>query len=347
MRKPDINFIPPRGKFSGRKFSLPSFFALRARPHILLGAFLVVVGVGVASFYLFKFSGGNLFEPQNEPEGQVAGATCEVTGQLPKDWLVKYFGTEDECDPKVSGAEGDGDQDFMPNLEEYHFGTNPTAPDTDHDGLYDGEEIAFNKNPLGEGYLQIEEAAAEEYVQSLGPEYEQYSQDNIRKEVEDTFQPQREIILELPADDELIIIGENNLAGYEKYFNETKSLAQAEGKDIDKVFNNLFELSAQELQTYIDTLNAKIQLLKTIPVPSEIVNIHKFKIAQYRAGIKLFELLQNSYDPESDNKQFWADYFYQTVVAQQAGTLELLAWGELFDRLKASGEMPESFAGNP
>jgi len=42
----------------------------------------------------------------------------------------------------------DSDNDGLKDGEEYIYGTNPTSPDTDRDGLSDKEEISRNLNPL-------------------------------------------------------------------------------------------------------------------------------------------------------------------------------------------------------
>jgi len=53
---------------------------------------------------------------------------------LPDWWEMQYFGN------LLQTAEGDADEDWLTNLEEYQLGTDPTNPDTDGDGLPDGWE---------------------------------------------------------------------------------------------------------------------------------------------------------------------------------------------------------------
>lgn len=62
-------------------------------------------------------------------------------------WEVEYFG-----DLTRDGT-GDWDDDFLTDLAEYYAGTNPTAFDTDGDGIPDGEE-----DPDGDGLLNYEES---------------------------------------------------------------------------------------------------------------------------------------------------------------------------------------------
>jgi hypothetical protein len=59
---------------------------------------------------------------------------------LPDGWEVKY--DLDPTDPTgENGADGDPDGDGLTNKEEYDNNTNPRKPDTDGDGLLDGEEV--------------------------------------------------------------------------------------------------------------------------------------------------------------------------------------------------------------
>lgn len=314
--KSQINFIQPRG-YQRRMFL------------VTVGIFLLAFGSGAFGFYSYgRFDGSSAKQ-------QVAGTS--TTQILPKEWLQKYFHIDDENDVAVGGASGDPDDDILSNFEEYTLGTDPTNPDTDGDGSYDGEEVAFNKNPNGDGPIQISQASAEEYISKLGPEYQQFSQENIKKQVEEFFQPNREIVLDLPDDKDLILTNDNDKAGFEKYYEDTKAVGAAEEQDIQKIQDGLFDLPQNDLQNFIDKLQAQKKILYQTPVPSEIVNIHKLKIAQINAGTKIFEIIRDNYRPDSDNQQFLSDFFYQSVAAQEAGTLELLAWKELFDKLKDQG----------
>jgi hypothetical protein len=54
---------------------------------------------------------------------------------LPDSWEYDYFGNLSQ-----SGTD-DPDEDGLTNLEEYQAGTDPTNPDTDGDGLSDGDEV--------------------------------------------------------------------------------------------------------------------------------------------------------------------------------------------------------------
>jgi hypothetical protein len=62
---------------------------------------------------------------------------------LPDDWEIRFFGNLDQ-----TGA-GDPDGDGLDNATEFALGTFPNDPDTDKDGLSDGEEVNVTKtDPL-------------------------------------------------------------------------------------------------------------------------------------------------------------------------------------------------------
>jgi hypothetical protein len=73
----------------------------------------------------------------------LSGST--VGDGIPDDWKVAHG--LDPNDPNV--ALEDPDHDGLTNLEEYQQGTDPNNPDTDGDGLSDGDEVhVYHTNPL-------------------------------------------------------------------------------------------------------------------------------------------------------------------------------------------------------
>jgi hypothetical protein len=76
---------------------------------------------------------------------QVVLAGSTVGDGIPDDWKVAHG--LDPNDPNV--ALEDPDNDGLTNLEEYQAGTDPNNPDTDGDGLSDGDEVhVYHTNPL-------------------------------------------------------------------------------------------------------------------------------------------------------------------------------------------------------
>lgn len=82
---------------------------------------------------------------------------------MPDKWEVKYFGNTSR------DGTGDYDHDGLNDLQEYRYGTSPTAADTDGDGMPDGWEKQYGLDPLvrddsgdkdGDGYTNLQEYKA-------------------------------------------------------------------------------------------------------------------------------------------------------------------------------------------
>lgn len=294
---------------------------------IPIGIVVIALAIGSA-FYIW---------PDGKTTEPVANSGART---LPKSWLAKYFLTEDENAANVSGPNGDPDKDVLDNYLEYLYGTDPTKEDTDGDGDIDSYEIAFGKNPNGEGNLNLTadvKLAAREYIKT-DERFSEFTEDKILGEVKEMFNPDQPVVLDLPKDSELIITKQNDMPAFEKYYNDTVGLTSAQDWEKEDIANRLFNGMAQnEIDDYISRLTAAEKILKQTPVPSEIVNIHKLKIAGFRAGIHLFELVRDNYKPGFENEQFWADIFSQMVAAQQSADIEIAAWRELGLQLKDMG----------
>ncbi len=124
--------------------SKPMGFFAKYKIYIILFLILAIAGPA-AYFAINKFFGQpaqqeNLLQPQAmKPKPNLA---------ITPEWRKKYFAKED-CDPALCGDTADPDHDGLTNLEEFKLGTDPNNPDSDKDGLADGDEVhVFQTDPL-------------------------------------------------------------------------------------------------------------------------------------------------------------------------------------------------------
>jgi hypothetical protein len=67
----------------------------------------------------------------------------------PAAWQEKYFGSPTCQDVSICGDNADPDRDGLTNIQEYKDGTDPNNPDSDGDGIADGDAInVFLTDPL-------------------------------------------------------------------------------------------------------------------------------------------------------------------------------------------------------
>lgn len=120
---------------------------LRNKKIVIPVAIVVLALVGFA-IWKFTSSKNNNVAPTNDavvPE--VPQGDPDVT--TPADWLARFFGAETCTIKATCGDSADPDRDGLTNKEEYEKGTDPNNPDSDSDGLADGDEHhLFGSDPL-------------------------------------------------------------------------------------------------------------------------------------------------------------------------------------------------------
>jgi Bacterial TSP3 repeat len=121
--------------------------------------YIAAVGVVIfcaALYFVVNYIGGlgyksqNLLVPNTPAKNQQTSAPAPAQQSdftTPQDWRDKYF---PNCtDASICGDAADPDKDGLTNAQEYKLGTDPNNPDSDQDGLADGDEVnVFASDPL-------------------------------------------------------------------------------------------------------------------------------------------------------------------------------------------------------
>lgn len=116
---------------------------------LIIGAgvvFLIIVATLIWLIFLRQKStptAPNAVTPATQETPAVAGVTTDPA------WLLQYFDAETCVELTKCGDEADPDRDGLKNLAEFENSTDPNNPDSDKDGLADGDELnIFGSNPL-------------------------------------------------------------------------------------------------------------------------------------------------------------------------------------------------------
>ena len=121
---------------------------------------LAVAFVAAAAYFGYKFFAGRSTTPApaatqapttptdttNPPTQTTTPAPAQ--SQIPSSWQQKFFGAAICANQDVCGDAADPDHDGLTNADEFKAGTDPNNPDTDADGIADGDEAhVFNLDP--------------------------------------------------------------------------------------------------------------------------------------------------------------------------------------------------------
>lgn len=141
----------------GPASATPDFFQklLQYRLYIIIFLTVLILAAGGVFGYLYLTNRQNQTaevennQNSNEIENETPMEEVPAPYTTPKEWQAQFFGSETCLQLIICGDEADADHDGLTNLEEYNLNTDPNNPDSDSDGLADGDEThVFSSNPL-------------------------------------------------------------------------------------------------------------------------------------------------------------------------------------------------------
>lgn len=278
---------------------------------------------GIILFVIAGSAAGGYFLYQKyQKPGDSASASAQAnSGKLPHEWLVKYFGTDDENNARVGGPDGDPDEDILTNEQEFFFGTDPIDPDSDADGQYDGAEVAFNSNPLGEGELYSTDAVKKLVSQYLeSQDLQEFKKENIEQQVLGILNPPdpANVQIVLPDEKTLKVIDDNSTTAVEKYLEKANAAVQDLGISEEEIVNS-FDNPLASNQQLVAVVYETVNKLRNIPVPRAMAYFHQLHIAGLFASANVLEI-QKTVDPNADpqqQKDKYQEQYYQVAVMQK------------------------------
>ncbi len=123
---------------------------------LLIAILITIIVFSVAGYFVYKY----ILETPPEAEIPVSVLTPKpkpTTSNQPTTpkseitslWLQKYFKFSECKEEQLCGDKSDPDHDGLTNVDEFKLGTDPNNPDSDSEGIADGDEVnIFDTSPL-------------------------------------------------------------------------------------------------------------------------------------------------------------------------------------------------------
>lgn len=237
-----------------------------------LGKGLVLAAVVVGAIAIWTHGTFSFKASQEDVE------LARLSSPMSLEWQQLYFGKQICRRPNFCGAEADPDKDGLSNYQEYLFFTDPTDPDSDGDGINDGQEVRDYKNPIGVGTVKTARDVTDPYdINALNDEVIKLGLDEIKAgDVMSVEQIQMAAarLTELPAFTEIpfTITSENNQAAVDEYARQYGRVTQEFLSNPAAAYaSSIADNSDQALvEEFMNQTAFYATTLVAIPVPSDL-----------------------------------------------------------------------------
>ena len=302
------NQIPNRNKTLDKQ----SVFRIQARTARVVLAVLLCAAFA-AAFVIIKY---------DKKPGKALGVAMPqtVSTEIPGWWYKDYFGAS-ICDKDNCRPESDPDKDKLTNAQEFYYHSDPTMPDTNKNGLNDGEDVAQGFDPSKPGKVTFEEAASDD---SIVGESLVFNSD-IKKMINDSVDPNK-VKLNLISDAEINISQDNSKKAISDYLKASDEVGKKYFPgDISKFVNDAMT-SGNEAQIADLKLRLEKTLIdfKALKVPTNLVQLHKYAIAYLQLLPSVVSVPSDSVLADESNAagNLWYDQTQAFFVAYQKMELE-------------------------
>ncbi|MEO8065612.1 MAG: hypothetical protein ABI643_02010 [Candidatus Doudnabacteria bacterium] len=268
---------------------------------VLMTAFAAVIfvlGVGIV-----------LYKNHNQPK--IQSAVVETAAEPIPGWWYKHFFNSSVCDQDSCKPESDPDNDKLSNLQEYYYGTEPLNPRTVGDKLSDGELVSQGFDPSKTGHQTFDETLNPDNIMG-----ESLVFNTDVKQIIGSLTDITKVKLPEIKTQDVIVSGDNSKQAVADYLNRVNLAAF-------KYFNFNVEQSLKTAQITgssdeIDNIKfraARLLIdLKTISVPKDAVQLHKYYIGLMSLVPSVISLPQS--DPDNTaNTSLADDIWYDNAQA--------------------------------
>lgn len=144
--KSDLSAIGEKESSSRQSINL---FSNKKVLFITTAVIIFVLLAGILSWFIF-FKGKSAEKTVAPTENIVQEEAESIPGvTTTPEWLLQYFDSETCTELVKCGDDSDPDRDGLNNRAEFDSSTDPNNPDSDRDGLADGDEVnIFSSDPL-------------------------------------------------------------------------------------------------------------------------------------------------------------------------------------------------------